>query len=113
MVRCFSTINPIAGRPWASNLRSALRMDDANPTVSGAIQALLSLPTTWTGQHQAKATRADQNGKRWFSGLSPAIWSAKIRIFRLSCAIGGATVVFGTRIPQSHHRRLIAANRRG
>ena len=73
MVRCFSTINPIAGRPWASNLRSALRMDDANPTVSGAIHALLSLPTTWTGQHQAKTTRADQNGKDGIPDLSPVI----------------------------------------
>jgi hypothetical protein len=56
-------------------------MDDAYPTVSATIHALLSLPTTGIGQHQAKARRADQRGKGWFSGLLPAILSAKINFF--------------------------------
>jgi hypothetical protein len=32
-VRCFTEAGLASGRPWASNLRGALRVDDASPTV--------------------------------------------------------------------------------
>ena len=42
-VRCLTEAGLASGRPWASNLRGALRVDDASPTVPVRTLALLSL----------------------------------------------------------------------
>jgi hypothetical protein len=41
-VHCFSRAALAPGRPWALNLRGALRVDDASPTVPVAVPALLA-----------------------------------------------------------------------
>jgi hypothetical protein len=90
-VRCFSTITRIAGRPWASNLSSALRMDDANPTVSRAIHALPSMPTTGIGRGRLMRSIPTENVKRRFCGgrqksllqeFRILNWTRRIRVFR-------------------------------